>query len=1134
MSIPGRKRRRVGGALGAALAIAAVLLSASSATAAPVATSDEAYSVLGRVFPDPLAGCQNLGTSPCSPNAQGNFPATQFIQFPEFEEALEYMNGKPEWARYLEVWPLSTGQFPGNNLPGGPEFTPAAEYKSAGIPTSELERKKSDLYVLRVTDETVPDDQKKRYTLSLSIHGIERAGAEGGTRAMEDLVTAATTGKDDDTIIPTEIDPNAPSFADVLKKTIIYFTYPNPDGWRRGDLSEGGFFYQRYNGNGVDPNRDWPDIGYSFRPYSGQSEPETRAFSDFYDDVRQHGGFAAGDDLHGQVFADALSYTLLPHGRHDYAKDQRIREAAKTIHAVSEGALSWSPYIQPNDAPQGGGLPCVDPVGLGDACAQIYGQTWGTVYDTINYTTTGTLGDWFDSREGLNADGIDNEMSFSHLDRNVVFDPHGEQLHVDGNKALIYAHLAEIVNPPTDTTFDAAGHKGYVANARLTRQEQVLQPDDSGQDPQGPISMGPKPQTAEQTIYDAADGFQVNQGNGGMRVQVTMANLQGVAPSYQPNGNQVTLDVECRGCDDHFHAPGTEDPDAWTLVASDFNQQQLYQSAGLTATVNRPDAIKADGSPVEWRLVIGGLHGATKAEIEFTRGPASSDGNTGGDEPPRLAAYDVANTDFFSELDNYTRAAEGFDAVDPRQVLDGGQDLGQLDSLTLADNPLPGYTGQFGAPPSGQPPADIQIESQQPTAPAAHDPSTDQELSEPRARVPGSFERVDFEIGADQTAKSMTAEITLADPESGDFDLYLYTVNEDGSETFLSSSTTSGSHETITLATPKPGAYRLYVDNWLAVSDTHWTGAITFEPYPADASDTGAYSKAEKDAWMAELREFVQGGGNLVLTDGALLALPDLVPALQRTDVAKQTVYVGQVAFSDGAGDTTGDPLAADVEQPGARFNGGMRRQTFEPTPLGFAIQDQSGADESNAPQYSVDRAAWEAAGGRYVAGSANSATRTAQAVTDRAAVGELELGQGRIRIIGALLPQPSQAFDHPLGIEPYAVTYTGYILARNLLDWDAPGERGGLGRDGNGGDGNGGGQTPVSGGGGTPGAGGPGASRPRPAAKKKKAKCKKRGKKRAGKRGKKRAGKAGKKRGKRGKKCKGKGKSKRKRRARR
>ena len=249
--------------------------------------------------------------------------------------------------------------------------------------------------------------------------------------------------------MPGDVKAGAPTFADVLKKTIIYFTYPNPDGWRRGSVTEGGAFFQRYNGNGMDINRDWPDIGFSFRPYSGLSEPESRALSSFFGDVKDSTGkqFAAGDDLHGQPFADALSYTLLPHGKHDYAKDLRIRETAKTIHRASEKALLWSPIVQPNDAPQGGGVPCVPDVAVGETCAQIYGQTWGTVYDTINYTTTGALGDWFDSSIGLGADGIDNEMSFSHLDKNIIFDPHTEQLHVDGNKALIYAHLAEMIAP---------------------------------------------------------------------------------------------------------------------------------------------------------------------------------------------------------------------------------------------------------------------------------------------------------------------------------------------------------------------------------------------------------------------------------------------------------------------------------------------------------------------------------------------------------------------------------------------------------------------------------------------------------------------------------------------------------------
>ncbi|MDX6376721.1 MAG: hypothetical protein QOE98_1024, partial [Gaiellaceae bacterium] len=325
-------------------AAAALFVFAAPALAAPVATDDGSYAVLGRVFPDPLAACGNSG-GVCSPYAQGNVPATQFIGIEEFQQAIQYMNANPEWHKYMEIIALDgkLGDGAGNghsDIPGNdldPEFTPKPEFVSAGIPTTTVGRQKSDLMAIRVTDETVPDAGKKRYTLSLSIHGIERAGAEGGTRAMEDIVTAATTeGRLDEAIVPDDVQKGAPTFRDVLRKTIIYFTYPNPDGWRRGSVTagpDGGVFFQRYNGNGVDPNRDWPDIGFAFRPYSAVSEPETRAWISFYDDVRKNGGqFSAGDDLHGQPFADALSYTLLPHGRHRYDKNQRIQEAAKTIN----------------------------------------------------------------------------------------------------------------------------------------------------------------------------------------------------------------------------------------------------------------------------------------------------------------------------------------------------------------------------------------------------------------------------------------------------------------------------------------------------------------------------------------------------------------------------------------------------------------------------------------------------------------------------------------------------------------------------------------------------------------------------------------------------------------------------------
>ena len=1049
--------------VGIVCAVLGMAIFASSASATPVATSDASYSALGRVFPDPLAGCA-AGTPACDPNAQGNVPAVQFIQYPEFIDALTYMNSRPEWAKYMEVQvldgkigsngpgeavpdsALSAGSpgssvFPGNNLPL--EYDPKPEFKSAGLPTTTLSRASNDLIVVRVTDESVPDKDKKRYALSLSIHGIERAGVEGGTRAMEDLVTAATTGRSNDPVVP-----DGPSFADVLKKTVIYFTYPNPDGWQRGSITNGGFFFQRYNGNGVDVNRDWPDIGFSFRPYSGLSEPESRAFSSYFGQVEGNAGqFSAGDDLHGQPEADALSYTLLPHGSHDFEKDQRIRATAIAIHNASAEALQWSPIIQPNDAPRGGGVPCTPDGPTGTACSQIYGQTWGTVYDTINYTTTGALGDYFDSSIGVGADGIDNEMSFSHLDKNIVFEPQTEQLHVAGNKALIFAHLAQLAAPKI-YRFVPGGTQAYVPDLRLTRDAKDFQPgapegsvaqsDVSQAGTIGPdgnvvvpftVKSGPQP-------ADGSPDAGKNVFNGGMRVDATTTNIQGVGTGV------ATMAIQCRGCDQH---PGVADDNDWVTVSEDYNQSPLYAQAGITVAVNRPQAFKADGTPVEWRAVISGNAlgvglpisptVVANVDVHFSRDRATTDGATGGGDPSQLAKYDVSNTDFFEQLNNFIDdPADRFQKIDPRAVINGQQSLTGIRSLVLADDPLPGYTGSYSATsqPSGGPTADKPITSAGGTFPGGG------------SGAPGTFEEFPFTIGPNDENSKVDVTINWAS-SNDDFDLVVYKVEENGDQTEVASSGSSGTtSESASVADPGAGDYVVHVDNFAALPPANFTGTIDFTGAAAgEDAGTGTYTVAEKDAWLSALEQYVRGGGNLVLTDGALRALPGLTKnsttPIPDNSVKRETVYVGQMTFdrSDADGDETlDDPLAKDLDQQGARFNTGERRQTFEPTPLGFSIQNaESGADESHARQYDVDRAAWEAAGGRTAATSADAGERDAVPVYTRTTLGELALGSGHIRIAGALLPQPSEEFDHPLGLEPFATTYSGYILVCNLLD---------------------------------------------------------------------------------------------------
>ena len=1021
--------------LAAVAAAAALLVFAASATASPVATDDGSYAALGRVFPDPLAGCSNSGGA-CSPYAQGNVPATQFIGIDEFVNAITYMNTKPEWQRYMEIVALDgklgdgagNGQnpdIPGNNL--DPEFTPDASFTSAGLPTNDLSRKKSDLMVVRVTDESVPDAGKKRYALSLSIHGIERAGAEGGTRAMEDLVTVRDHRAHRQADRPGGgAQGSAPTFQDVLKKTIIYFTYPNPDGWRRGSVSPA---------SGRASSSSATTATASTRTATGRTSATRSAATARCPSPRPRRCPRSTTTCARTAGRSrpATTCTASPRPTRSRSRCCRTAATATTRTCASRrprrrstrstyDRIKWSPIVQDNDQPQGGGVPCAPGVALGSACAKIYAQTWGSVYDTINYTTTGALGDWFDSTIGLKADGIDNEMSFSHLDKNITFDPHTEQLHVDGNKALIYAHLTNILEPQYDSSFDVGGRKGYVPNKRVKADASVSQPiAPEGSVAQDDVTIGPQPVVGA-TNFDFPDGVKKgpqpdkNIFNGGMRVEATSANAQGIGTGM------VTLQIQCKGCDEH---PGVKDDDEWITVAEDFNQSPLYAQAGLTVAVNDPQPV-ANGKPVKWRAVVGGPAGVSQVVVHFTKGRASEDGDTGGGAPPEQRAYDVANTDFFGDLNPFIPGkAQDLQAVDPRDVIDGKQSLAGFDTIALADDPLPGYTGPYGGVsgggPTGPPTADFNFEGSSSTPGGG-------------SGAPGTFEEKEFTVGPNDGNKSATITITWADG-TNDFDMTVDRVEADGTRTQVGSSGGSppSMQEQVVLTDLKPAKYVIHVDNY-ASTDPAWKGTAKFEALPAQTQAASDFTEAEKDSWFKKLGDWVKAGGNLVLTDGALRALPELT-SVPGTAISQQTVYAGQSAFSTGTGDTLKDPLARNVAQQGARFNAGMRRQMYEPTPLGYAIQDATGGDKSNARQYDVDRAEWEKIGGRTVATSADSGARDAQAVNSRVTIGEAKVGSGDIRIAGALLPQPTEKFDHQYGLEPYATTYTGYVIARNLLE---------------------------------------------------------------------------------------------------
>ncbi|MGH2692645.1 MAG: M14 family zinc carboxypeptidase, partial [Actinomycetota bacterium] len=329
-----------------AVMLAATLASLSpQATAGPtpVASNEADYLAFGRVYPDPH-GCLNQPPAPTppgvSPFAKGKVCATQFLPYEESVAGAQFMEQR--FSRYMNVIRLDQAYDNPNYMSAGLPKTVARD-EDGNLQVNGRER--VPLYLFKITDDQslVPERERKHFIYSLSIHGIERAGLEGGLRAMEDLVTwaacelpkynasvpptpaCAVEGPFPKKIVESQTQKPVPTAGDVLKRSVIYFVLPNPDGWARGqvapvEVEDGspnvtytpGFFFQRFNGNGVDLNRDWPTKGYTYRPYSPASEPEIKSFGEVLKQVRNFttaGQFTGGIDLHGMVTAYAFSYT---------------------------------------------------------------------------------------------------------------------------------------------------------------------------------------------------------------------------------------------------------------------------------------------------------------------------------------------------------------------------------------------------------------------------------------------------------------------------------------------------------------------------------------------------------------------------------------------------------------------------------------------------------------------------------------------------------------------------------------------------------------------------------------------------------------------------------------------------------
>ncbi|HLE46990.1 MAG TPA: hypothetical protein VI818_01735, partial [Candidatus Thermoplasmatota archaeon] len=166
---------------------------------------------------------------------------------------------------------------------------------------------------------------------------------------------------------------------------------------------------------------------------------------------------------------------------------------------------------------------------------------------------------------------------------------------------------------------------------------------------------------------------------------------------------------------------------------------------------------------------------------------------------------------------------------------------------------------------------------------------------------------------------------------------------------------------------------------------------------------------------LAAIKAWTEAGGNLVLTDGALGLAAEL-GLVEASAVSTAQTYMGYTDVIE-----LKHQLATDMI--------GFSRQTFEGVPLGYQHTQRG------SPNWFI-KAEQVKPKGTVVGVVGDAAQGVAQSNPSQANYGILNLGQGKITFLGALLPDPTTEHYHPYGLASYATTYAGNQFFVNMLGY--------------------------------------------------------------------------------------------------
>lgn len=393
------------------------------ASAAPTCTSGSTAPCGGRVVAEPEQSASFLQFSGPTESLVGSLTAIEALA-----------------PRYLEVMTLA-------------EATGVPAHQSFGG---------QPIYVVRVTDEQAPRDGKAQVAVSLSVHGLEAAGREGGVRYLEDLARwgASEPGK-----LLYAGDTGKP-FAEVMQRTETWVAFTNSDGWIAGDLARlGGTGFQRGNANGgKDLNRDFATVGWYDRTRGrgvAESEPEIAGWTAL---VRSFPNLKTSTDIHGELTTpnDAFSDLIIPAGQWSPKRQDQVNQLS----------LNMIRTVERKFAEEGVVLADVLTLLPVDGATPRRPANVAASYDIVGYDDSGFMGDWFSQRQ--DSVHMDVENFLSNLAPNNAYVPAIEQAHVAAVRGNIEATIVEALLTDAVTPTATYGRVAYVADPSRTSSDPAV------------------------------------------------------------------------------------------------------------------------------------------------------------------------------------------------------------------------------------------------------------------------------------------------------------------------------------------------------------------------------------------------------------------------------------------------------------------------------------------------------------------------------------------------------------------------------------------------------------------------------------------------------------------------------------